>query len=119
MDDKFTLTKGDITKEVFMSYGLLDRLCRVAGDLEGGALMAIDNDVRAQMLIELLSERDEKGEILNGGVSPFQIPFTIPQLADLLSWAQEHVFDFFVKAAQTTRQKVDLHKAVITGLKVT
>lgn len=119
MNDTFLLKNGDTTKEVFMSYGLLNSLCRAVGDLEGAALLALDNDLRAQMLVELLSDRDEKGNVIGDGVRPYHIPYSVDSLGDLLTWAQEHIFNFFVKAAAQTKVTADQHKKVLAALKAT
>ena len=117
MKDTFELkTATGETKEIHMSYGLLDVLCRTVGEMDGAALLALDNDIRAQMIIEILSERDEKGSVTTP-ISPFSIKFPLEQVSEMLGWAQEHIFDFFVKAATKSRAVGEQHRKALEALK--
>lgn len=85
--------------EVKMTYGLLNTLCRVVGEVDAAMFMSIDNDIRERVLVELLSSRDAKGKITDE-ISIFDITANPDDVAALLDWAQELVIDFFVQRTE-------------------
>ena len=100
-------------KEVKMTFGLLNILCRMVGDVDVAALMTIDGDLREQMIIQTLSPRDAKGIIISQ-VSVFEIEASTDEFVILLDWIQEHVLSFFVQTGTKTAQVVaDLQKKVV------
>lgn len=100
MSETFTLKTGSSEIEVKMTFGLLNVLCQTVGDMEGMSLLAMDNDLREAMLVQMLSTRDAKGKIPeNGEFVLFNLDATPESVGDLLTWAQGHIFDFFMKAA--------------------
>lgn len=117
MKDVYTITTSAGPQDVKMTYGLLNVLCRTAGELDGAALMALDNDIREQMIIEMLSPRGPTGQITEA-ISTFHVDSTVEEISGLLSWAQEHIFDFFVKSATKSREVSSKHQASLEALQV-
>lgn len=100
-------------KEVKMTFGLLNVLCRVVGEVDVAALMSLDGDVRERVLIETLSPRDKKG-VITEEISIFEIGASTEEVVVLLDWVQEHVLGFFVQRGQKTAEVVsELNKKVV------
>lgn len=117
MQDKFEFKTPSGTKNIHMTFGLLNLLCRVVGELDGTALMALDNDMRHKLLVELLSPRDSEGNI-TAQTNPDTIESSVETVSDLLFWAQEHLFDFFVKAATKSKAAAEKHRLQLDSLRV-
>lgn len=115
MQDFYKITTSSGVTEIKMTYGLLNTLCRTVGELDGAALMALDNDIREQMIIEILSPRDTRGQITEP-ISTFNLTNSVDEIAGLLAWAQEHVFDFFVRSATKSRQLSEQHRKSLEAL---
>lgn len=92
-------------KEVKMTFGLLNILCRQVGDVDVAALMTLDGDLREQIIIQTLSPRDPKGVMLEE-ISIFEINASTEEFVALLDWIQEHVLSFFVQTGTKTAQVV-------------
>lgn len=118
MQDVFKLKVGDGVREIKMTYGLLNVLCRTVGDIDGAAQIELDHALRVDTLVELLSERDARGEIVDPLIV-FNLEASPDDLAELLTWAQGHVLDFFVKAAERAQSNLLPLVARLTDLKRT
>lgn len=90
-------------REITMSYGLLNELASVVPDIEQIPQMSIDNDLRNQILIQILSERDEKGRITEQP-NLFTMNLTTEQVLDLLDWAGAHLMDFFLTSYERVQK---------------
>jgi hypothetical protein len=107
-------------RQIKMTYGLLNRLCRVVGEVDGAAVMTMDNDIRERVLIEILSPRDPQGNIPDGGeFNIFSITASTEEVSEVLDWAQEQVIDFFVKRAIKTASVTKLLSQTVNDLRAT
>lgn len=111
LSDVYKITERDIK----MSYGLLNVLCKTVGELDSAALLALDNTLREQVLAELLATRDASGTV-TAPFNPFEAPYSIEEVTGLLGWAQEHVYDFFVKSAAKSVALSKLHQSTLAAL---
>lgn len=101
----FNLTVNGEDKDVFMSFALLNTITgyfQSKSDLEQILLNA---DVRASVLIELLSERNETGRITKS-IDLNNMQVDQDELLDLLEWVAEHVESFFTKALARANQRM-------------
>lgn len=105
MSEKYLreITVNGETREVKMTYGLLDQLCRISGDVDAALLLAIDHDLRHAALSAIFAERDKTGKITKE-FNAFEFDADPEDVTGLLDWAGAHVLDFFLKAA-TRAQK--------------
>lgn len=90
------------TQTVFMSFGLLNTLIGYLGGPENLPAVRMHPEVRETFLVELLSPRDQHGEIPRG--QEFNIKtadLTVDEVTDLLEWVEGHLSDFFIKAARS------------------
>lgn len=106
MDAEKTVTVNGKEVTVKMTFGLLNEMCRVCGEIDGAALLLMDNDLRELALITLLSERDAKGKIKKQ-IDVNEIDMDMDEAVDLLDWAGGHVADFFLKAAERTKGRFE------------
>lgn len=117
MDDTFTISLQGNPRTIKMHFGLLNVLCKAVGQIEDAAVMALDNDLREIMLIELLSERDAKG-LITEPLVVFTLDASADEVSRLLGWAQEHILDFFLKEAEKTSDQMGPIKIRVDALKL-
>jgi hypothetical protein len=106
MSSEITVEVNGQSVEVKMTFGLLNEMCRLCGDLDGMAMLMLDNDLRVQALKTLLSKRDEKGKVVEE-INIETLDISTDHVLFLLDWAAGHVSDFFIRAATTTRDRVE------------
>lgn len=101
-DDTFEIQINGEGREIKMSFGLLNQLCSMCGDVEDAMMFGIDANLREEALRLMLSKRDDQGRI-EENVNLFNIDVDPDAINDLLDWAGGHVLDFFLKAAEKTK----------------
>jgi hypothetical protein len=111
----FSINLNGEEKDIKMSFALLNILCRSVGDIDGALLLDIDQELREAVLIELLSPRDDKGRI-SEPLDLMVADVTPDAVAEILSWAGDHLMDFFLAALESTKAKQEKHKARLTAL---
>ena len=116
MDSSFKLQNGNEVVHITMTFGLLNTLCVLVGEIEPASLMVMDHNLRKEVLIEMLSERDEQGEIIQP-YNYFALKAESEHVADLISWAQDHVLDFFMRESQRAVNKLLKAKGAVDELK--
>lgn len=85
------------TRELFMSWGLLDKLVNRIKDTDQIAEIFINGEIRNAILTELLAERTRTGKIIST-VSLDDLDIDLEQIDNLLSWASEHITSFFLRS---------------------
>lgn len=114
-DDHFTIQVGGEGRDIKMSFGLLNSLCRKAGDIDGAAMVALDQDLREAFLVELLSPRDARGKIKES-IDPLELDVEVQSVLDLIDWAGNHVMDFFLMGLERTKALQDRNMDRIKAL---
>lgn len=102
-------------KDIFMSFGLMNAITRVVGNVDNVASLVNDHDARDQILVELLSERTKGGKVVNKAVLD-EIDLDYNEVLSLLTWAQEHMVDFFMKSLTGVKNLVEANKEKIQDL---
>lgn len=100
MEDIYHFPVGDKSIEVFMSYGLLDELARLVGDIEVVPQVMVLDELREPFLVALLSERDENGKITEK-FNFFKSRVRPEDVTKLYEWAAGHLMDFFLQQLET------------------
>lgn len=95
----FTITVNGETRQIKMTYGLLNTLIRLIGDVDNVVQIGLVNEVRDAALTVLLSVRGPDGTVITE-INPAFIDADPAEIADLLFWSQEHLMDFFLKTAK-------------------
>lgn len=102
-------------KEIFMSFGLMNAITRIVGDVDNVAALATDYDARDRVLVELLSERTKSGKMTEK-VDLEELPLTYDEVVKIMTWAQEHMVDFFIKSLTGVKDLATKNKDRITDL---
>jgi hypothetical protein len=113
--DRLTIEIDGKEQELFMSFGLLDEISRLMPDAENLGLVNLDPELRSQVLIAVLSQRDEAGKI-EKEFSAVGSKLSIKTTGEVLDWVTENVLDFFVRALESARKLQDKHGARVREL---
>lgn len=97
--DTFKIKVDGKEREILMSYGILNMLANMIGDVERMLLVAADMKIQESFVKILLAPRDEKGKPLVEECEYFNLNVSNDSIVDLLSWASEHVSSFLFKLA--------------------
>jgi hypothetical protein len=96
-DDSKKLVEGEIT----MTFGLLNTLARITGDINRVGVIDIDPDLAEEVLDEVLVPRSASGKAARP--VDYTTPDLPPEQAHLIfSWVKEHVMDFFLRRLKDT-----------------
>jgi hypothetical protein len=102
----FTLANG---KELKMTFGMLNRLARIAGNVETLGMVMIDSDLQQALLSQLFATYDEKGKQLE--VADIDdINCSMEELLQLLAWVLENLTYFFLKNLQNSAKIAQQYK---------
>ena len=86
-------------REIFMSFGLLNQLTNIIGDMQNVGFVHVVPDIRAQVLNELLAERTKGGKVTK--IVPHdEAEVSLEDIQKLLDFAVEHMLDFTLKATE-------------------
>lgn len=102
MSDTFKIKIGGEDHEVKMTFGMLHVITAIVGDIDDIPQMSYNPELRTALLVNLLSDRDEKGEIIEE-VSLWNLDADEVEIIELLDWAGAHVADFFLKSLAKTK----------------
>lgn len=106
MADKFTIKIDGKERDIKMTFGLLNTLCRRVGDIDGASQITMDQELRDAVLVELLSDRDKAGKITEE-INLAELDVSIDDMIELLDWAGNHVLDFFLKGLERAKALQD------------
>ena len=96
-DENKALVEGEIT----MTFGLLNTLARITGDINRVGVIDIDPDLADEVLDEVLVPRSANGKA--NRAADYEMPDVPPEQAHLIfSWVKEHVMDFFLRRLRDT-----------------
>ena len=101
----FNLSVNGEDKELFMSFALLNILTGYFRSPDELDQILLNPDVRASILTELLSERNETGRITKN----FDINKMVvdqDHILDLFEWVAEHIETFFMKALKRAKNRM-------------
>lgn len=107
-DARLSVTVNGEKRELFMSFGLLNELCRGVGNVQSAVQIPVNSELRDYVLLAVLSERDEHGEIAEGkAINLRKLEISIEEAEALLGWVSDHVCDFFLRTMErvVTTQK--------------
>ena len=96
-------------REVFMSFGLLHELLAIVKDIPSVTLIAVEPQLRNDVVTAVLAERDENGKI----TTPFNfmsIKASIAEVQNMIAWVSEHLLDFFLGAIERNVRTHEKHQ---------
>lgn len=96
---------NDKDHEVFMSYGLLNRLTRHLGNIDHLPILAVDPALQETVLVEVFTTRDSKG---NATSTPtlHELAISLDDIDKVLDFVGEHIADFFTRAAEKAQARM-------------
>lgn len=115
MADTFDIVVNGSEKQIKMTFGLLNILCRAVGDVDAAASVNFDPVLRYTFITEMLSNRDAKGKIKEP-VDLDTLDIDVDAAGDLIAWAGDHVLDFFLKGLEKTKALQERHQGRIKAL---
>jgi hypothetical protein len=100
-EPRFKVKVNGEEQTLFMSFGLLNEICRAIGGLEAAIQIPVDNELRDYALLAVLSKRDEEGAVAEGGAINLRtLDMTTDDAEELLAWITDHVTDFFLRTME-------------------
>jgi hypothetical protein len=100
--DKLTVTIDGQEHELFMSYGLLDRLTKIIGGSLDITTASLEPNTRNETLIACLTKKGRAGVLDKVDIDNLDID---PEdVVRIVNWATEHVIGFFLKATERTKE---------------
>jgi ABC-type Fe3+ transport system substrate-binding protein len=113
--DKLTVTINDEERELFMSFGLLDELTRIVKDPARIGSINLDPDLRQEFLTATFAKRKKSGKI-EEPTDFDDLDVSIEDIEKTISWAQEHVLNFFVRSFRNIQKVTEQYQTEITDL---
>lgn len=102
----FNLANG---RELKMTFGMLNRLAKIAGNVETLGMVMIDSDLQQALLSQLFATYDENGKQLE--VADIDnINCSMEELLQLLAWVLESLTYFFLKNLQNSARIAQQYK---------
>ena len=103
-DKTISISINGEDREFKMYYGLLNELMTTVRDLNDISLFFVNQEIRNEALVAILSVRDKNGKKIET-IDPEGIDVDFEDLEKLLVWATSHVTAFFIRnLVQLTQQ---------------
>lgn len=110
-NDKLTVAIDGEDRELFMSYGLLTTLTRKVGNLERIPAIPLDDELRDDILKEVLAERTNTGKVTKAVEDLTDVDLTIEGVEAICSWVMENLTGFFVRSLVMAKKTLDSQTA--------
>ena len=102
------------TQSIFMSFGAVKELTEIVGGPDGVQSLFLDTVVQERVLKRLLSPRGANGEVLQEiDLNTLDVP--LPEIIRLLTWAGEHITDFFLQGVEALNQLTKSYNKAVTA----
>jgi hypothetical protein len=113
--DHFTMRVGENTRDLKMTFGLLNELVQTVGDIEAVAEISFNSDLRNEILSQVFSERNKDGRI-EEKVTLFNLDVDPDEVVGLLEWVGSHVTSFLLKQMMQTKSLMEKHRPTMMAL---
>lgn len=117
VSDKLIIKQNGEDRELFMSFGLLNELTKLAPTPESVALFGLDPETRTEVRKAILAERKSGGKISRPVDDPDEIEVSIEDTELMIKWAMEHVIGFFIRSMSAIEAVTKAAEPVLKGLK--
>jgi hypothetical protein len=101
---RLTITNGDKPHEIFMSFGLLNRITRHIGNIDQLPLMAVSPELQETVLVEIFTQRDPKGEATSIPTLD-EIQVSLEDVDRILDFVGDHISNFFTLTAEKAQKR--------------
>lgn len=109
-----TVQNGEVSQDLFMSFGLLNRLTRLAGGVDQVPMLAVDVALQEAVILEVFTTRDAKGKATFTPESLDEVQVSLEEIALVLDFVGEHVTNFFAQTAEKAQARMLLtHERVL------
>lgn len=112
---RIKITVNGTERELFMSFGLLNEICRGVGDFQAAVQIPVDSQLRDYVLLAVLSDRKEDGEV-EKAVNLRTLDIGVDEAEDLLAWVTEHATDFFLRTMERVVKQQKSNEARMRAL---
>lgn len=100
LNPRHTITIDGTTRELKMSFGLLNELVGLVGNAAYVGAIPIDAELSRAVLRTVLAKRDAAGMIVEEP-NLHEMDLAIPETMALFHWVMGHTLDFFLNALET------------------
>lgn len=97
-----TLEINGKSRDLFMSFGLLNELATMFGDVDRLTELPTNHELRTEMLKAILAERTKSGKITQA-VDLDDIDIDPQDVPKILAWAADWVVDFFIRSGEAVK----------------
>jgi hypothetical protein len=117
MTEQITVNIGGVSKDLFMSFGLLNEVTAIVGDIEGMAMLQIDPVMRERILNAVLADRSDIGAIAKpvNFFDPKQAP-AAEEAHKILDWVAENAIGFFLTSLGAAKSLAERHEKQVKDL---
>lgn len=112
------VTLNQVKENLFMSYGLLNRLTTMLNGAENVPLLANDSVLQEKVILEVFTKRDKK-QIIYTPAELEELDLSLNDVGNVLDWVGAHVTDFFLQTTEKTMLQALKSKARVQALAVT
>ncbi len=105
MLDTLNVTIGGEDHEVFASYGLMNSLSRIIGDVDQVTNVLLNPEFRDQVLLAVLSPRTKTGKITSK-IELDDLELTSELAREILEWAADRFLNFTLPLANSAVTKM-------------
>jgi hypothetical protein len=113
--EKLSVTINGARHELFMSFGLLNRLTDIVGRTSSLSTAALDSEDREKILKLVLEKRGKSGAI-EAPVVLDDVDISVDEVMRVLEWVSEHCIGFFIRATEQTKLLGDKFAARLENL---
>lgn len=117
MPDKLSITFEGTSRELFMSYGLLNELTGIVSSPEIVPQISLYKELREEVLGACLAERKPSGKVTKKIDDMDDIDMSIEDVEAVIDWASEAILSFFVRSLGKMAKQAEANKDVFAGLK--
>ena len=90
------------TREIKMSFGLINELAGIVGSIELVHLIGLDAEMTHGLIRSTLAKRDTNGRIIEEPPL-FEIDADDPAIQAILEWVGGHITDFFLNSLEKSK----------------
>ncbi|RWM90011.1 MAG: hypothetical protein EOR84_22645 [Mesorhizobium sp.] len=98
--DHIEIKQDGETREIFMSFGLLNEITTMMGEPATAASVYFAPELRERVLLAALHQRSKTGKIQELLASLDDVDISISDMEELLAWEVDHAIGFFARSME-------------------
>lgn len=103
------VTVNGTEREIFMSFNRLNRLTYLVGQIDNLQAVMLNPEMRSAVLLDLTEDRDLNGKVVLRHTED-SLDISQEDALALLDFAQEHIMNFFMIAAEKSLRLMNKNK---------